>query len=122
MKFADEKTRRNRNINNTNEALAQQIREKELKKLNEWREELSIAEYYKSQQQIYQQEESNRIEQEKQRKNKYLGDLNKQKIEAKKKRQFGVLMSEHERNVHDTDITAYQHMDYANGKLSGDPV
>ena len=51
-----------------------------------------------------------------------MGDLNKQKVEAKKKRQFGVLMSEHERNVHDGDIKAYQHMDYANGKLSGDPV
>ena len=57
MKFADDRQRRERSINNTNSVLAAQIREKEMKKMNERREEQQIAEQYKQQQAKFKMEE-----------------------------------------------------------------
>lgn len=123
--YKEREAKRMRDQNNTNYYLAQQIREKELRRENEKREEQKIAEYYKSEEVKAKMEEAKRREMQMQQKHDYLDSLNKQKVENRKKKQYGVLMTEHERLIHDGDIQAYQHVDFSKatiGQNQGDPV
>ena len=53
-------------------------------------------------------------EEAKRKQKQYLEQLGKQAEEAKVRKRFGVLMSEHERRVNDKDIKAYENRDTHN--------
>ena len=105
--------KRNKDINTkqNNEILSKQLQEKRLAKRNEKEQQALIAKQY--------QDEVNKIKQEelaeraKKQKNKedYYNQLNTQLRDKHKRKQYSVLMSEHERSVNDNDIKAYQKMD-----------
>ena len=74
-------------------------------------QQASIAQQYKQEiDKIYQQDMDQRLKVKEQQTN-YYQDLNKQLKEKIMKKQYSVLMSEHERTVNDDDIKAYQNMD-----------
>lgn len=95
-------------------SLAQQLQERQLKEENIKMQENAIANYYMKEADKYRQE----VEEEKRRKQKLKEDYNKaladQIHENKKKKQYSVLMSEHERRVNDRDIKAYEYKDTKN--------
>lgn len=95
-------------------SLEQQLQEKQLQEQNVKMQENAIANYYTKEADKYRME----IEEDKRRKQRlkeeYYKALSDQINENKKKKQYSVLMSEHERRVNDRDIKAYEYMDTKN--------
>lgn len=95
-------------------SLAQQLQERQLKDENIKMQENAIANYYMKEADKYRQE----VEEDKRRKQKLKEEYNKaladQINENKKKKQYSVIMSEHERRVNDKDIKAYEYNDTKN--------
>lgn len=89
-------------------SLSNQLQEKQLLKRNVIAQESAIANYYQKEADKYRQE----LDDQKRRKQKEKEDYNKalasQIVENKKKKQYSVLMSEHEKRVNDRDIKSYQ--------------
>lgn len=95
-------------------SLAQQLQEKQFQQQNIKSQENAFATELSKEADKYRKE----IEDEKQRKQRqkeeYYKALSNQINENKKRKQYSVLMSEHERRVNDRDIKAYEHKDTHN--------
>lgn len=87
------------------------MKEKQYQAENDKVQEKAIAQYYTTEADKYRME----LEEEKQKKKKakedYYKALSTQISQNNKKKQYSVLMSEHERRVNDRDIKAYEYQD-----------
>lgn len=90
------------------------MKEKQYQAENDKVQEKAIAQYYTTEADKYRME----LEEEKQKKKKakedYYKALSTQISQNNKKKQYSVLMSEHERRVNDRDIKAYEYQDTEN--------
>ena len=96
------------------QSLALQLQEKNFKNENVKIQENAIANYYNNEADKYKQELENEKLKKKKQKEEYFKALSTQINENKKKQQYSVLMTEHERRVNDKDIKAYEQQDTAN--------
>lgn len=90
-------------------SLSNQLQEKELQKRNVVAQENAIANYYQKEADKYRQELDEQKRRKQKEKEEYYNALSSQIHENKKKKQYSVLMSEHEKRVNDRDMKAYQH-------------
>jgi hypothetical protein len=93
------------------QGLGQQLQEKQVQRQIKELEERRYGEQVKHQVLTQQQVEAMKHEEAKRRQKEYLQQLGQQVEEARVKKKFGVLMSEHERRVNDKDIKAYENRD-----------
>lgn len=93
------------------QGLANQLKERELQKKNVVAQEQAIASYYMSEAEKYRLEVEDEKQRKQRQKEEYYKALTNQINENRKKKQYSVLMSEHEKRVNDRDIKAYQHQD-----------
>jgi len=96
------------------QSLAQQLQEKELYQKNVKMQESAIANYYSKEADKYRMEIEDEKAKKQRQKEEYYKALSNQIHENQKKKQYSVLMSEHERRVNDRDIQAYEKMDSKN--------
>lgn len=108
-KFKKEKDQ----INNYR-SLALQLQEKQIQQQNNQIQEKAIGRYYNKEADKYRQEMEEEKLRKKKQKEEYYKALSSQINENKKKKQYSVLMSEHERRVNDKDIKAYEYNDTSN--------
>ena len=96
------------------QSLALQLQEKQLQIENVKMQENAIANYYIKEADRFKQELESEKLKKKQQKEEYFKALSSQINENKKKKQYSVLMTEHERRVNDKDIKAYEQKDTLN--------
>lgn len=111
MKEFEQKNKKNFDQVSNYQSLANQLKERELQKVNAKAQENAIASYYNQEADKYRLE----LEEQKQRKQRVKDEYNRalasQITENNKRKQYSVLMSEHEKRVNDRDIKAFQHND-----------
>lgn len=103
----------NDQIVNSN-SLAQQLKEKQFERQNIQVQEKAIAKHYMQEADKYRQEMQEERSKKQRQKEEYYKALSNQIHENKKKKQYSVLMTEHERRVNDRDIKAYEYQDTKN--------
>jgi len=96
------------------QGLSQQLQEKQVQRQIKEIEEKRYGELVKHQVLTQQQMEALKQEEAKRKQKEYLNELGQQVEEARVKKRFGVLMTEHERRVNDKDIKAYENRDTQN--------
>ena len=99
---------------NNYQSLALQLQEKQIQVENAKLQENAIANYYMKEANRYRQEIEDDKQKKKLMKEEYYKALADQINENNKKKQYSVLMTEHERRVNDRDIKAYEHLDTKN--------
>jgi len=95
-------------------SLGQQLQERQLQHQNVKMQENAIANYYNKEADKYRLEVEDEKRKKQRSKEDYYKALASQINENKKKKQYSVLMSEHERRVNDKDIKAYEYKDTTN--------
>lgn len=95
-------------------SLAQQLQERNLQKETLMAQENAIANHYMKEADKFRQENEEERLKKQRLKEEYYKDLSNQINVNKKKKQYSVLMSEHERRVNDKDIKAYEYNDTTN--------
>mmetsp|Transcript_43285 Transcript_43285/g.50820 ORF Transcript_43285/g.50820 Transcript_43285/m.50820 type:complete len:103 (+) Transcript_43285:837-1145(+) len=93
------------------QTLTQQLHEKQQMKNNLKLQENAIADYYSKEADKYRKEQDEHRKLKQQQKEEYYKALADQISENKKKKQYSVIMTEHERRVNDRDIKAYEYKD-----------
>lgn len=114
IKEIEQKSQKEKSQMNNYQSLSLQLQEKQIQKQNMKMQENAIAHYYMQEASRYQQEVESEKAKKKMQKEEYYKALSDQINENKKKKQYSVLMTEHERRVNDRDIKAYEQQDTKN--------
>ena len=114
LKEHEEKSKKNNNQILNSNSLANQLKEKQFEKQNIRVQEKAIAKQYMQEADKYRQELEDEKARKQRQKEDYYKALSNQIHENKKKKQYSVLMTEHERRVNDRDIKAYEYQDTHN--------
>uniref|UniRef100_A0A7S3NZK5 Uncharacterized protein n=1 Tax=Euplotes crassus TaxID=5936 RepID=A0A7S3NZK5_EUPCR len=114
MKDHEEKNKKQKDQISNYNSLAQQLKEREFHQQNLQMQERAIAQHYNQEADKYRQEMADDRRKKEQAKADYYKALTSQISENKKRKQYSVLMTEHERRVNDRDIKAYEHQDTYN--------
>ena len=114
IKDIEQKNKKEMTQVNNYQSLALQLQEKQIQMENLKMQENAIANYYMKEANRYRQEIEDEKFKKKMKKEEYYKALSNQINENKKKKQYSVLMTEHERRVNDRDIKAYENRDTKN--------
>lgn len=114
QKEHDEKNKKQKDQISNYNSLAQQLKEKEFYQQNLRMQENAIAKHYNQEANKYREEVQEEKRKKEQAKSEYYNALTNQISQNKKKKQYSVLMTEHERRVNDKDIKAYEYQDTHN--------
>jgi hypothetical protein len=114
QKDHEQKFKKEKDQINNYRSLAMQLQERQMQQQNNKLQERAIGQYYNKEADKYRQEMEDEKMRKKRQKEEYYKALSNQINENKKKKQYSVLMSEHERRVNDKDIKAYEYQDTSN--------